>query len=53
MVLYEPVDGRAGFVDIMNSPELIKFIQSTDFKKEYEKYTITRKVKTKNAKNKR
>ena len=53
MVLYEPVIGRIGLSDIMNCTEIIKFIQNTNFKKEYKKYTTEQKVKMRNGKNKK
>lgn len=49
MVLYEPIIGNTVFNNILEYPELIKFIENTDLKKEYEKYTIERKVKNRDV----
>lgn len=53
MVLYEPIIGNTVFNNILEYPELIKFIRNTDLKKEYEKYTTERKVKKRDGKNKK
>lgn len=53
MVLYEPIIGNTVFNNILEYPELIKFIQNTDIKKEYEKYTTERKVKNRDGNNKK
>ena len=51
MVLYEPIIGNNTFNNILEYPELIKFVKNTDLKKEYEKYTTERKVKNRDGKN--
>ena len=53
MVLYEPIIGNTVFNNILEYPELIKFIRNTDLKKEYEKYTTERKVKNRDGQNKK
>ena len=45
MVLYEPVIGNNVFNNIIDYPELIKFINDGDLKKEYEK--LYRKISRK------
>lgn len=53
MVLYEPIIGNTTFNNILEYPELIKFVKNTDLKKEYEKYTTERKVKNRDGENKK
>ena len=53
MVLYEPIIGNTAFNNILEYPELIRFIKNTDIQKEYEKYTKERKVKNRDGQNKK
>ena len=53
MVLYEPIIGNTVFNNILEYPELIKFIRNTNLKKKYEKYTTKRKVKNRDEKKKK
>ena len=52
MVLYESVIGNNVFNNIIDYPELIKFINDGDLKKEYEKCMAERKERSKNGQNK-
>lgn len=52
MVLYEPIIGNTVFNNILEYKDLIRFINEGNLKKEYEKSTLERKEKFKNAQSK-